>query len=137
MAFRWGEMAFRTEKQECRLGVDSRLARNEVVDQGRPALSSLCHMQAVPQPFTCTEPMVGKELSHLLAHLTSKQLRRLAFRGRGSLDLCRPKSNRCGGTRGPDSDLSQGTVVKGPGKAMFGFWVGIWGQEGRRVGKVN
>lgn len=30
-------MAFRTEKQECWLGADSRLAQKEVAGQGRPA----------------------------------------------------------------------------------------------------
>lgn len=78
-------MAFRMEKEECRLRVDSRLAQKEVLGQGRPASRRLCwdcsqffvSMEAAPQPLTCTEPSaVGKELFHLLSHLASKQLRR-------------------------------------------------------------
>lgn len=42
MAFRWGEMAFRMERQERRRGAASRPALEEDVGQGRSAPTGLC-----------------------------------------------------------------------------------------------
>lgn len=141
MAFRWGEMAFRMEKQERWLEADSRLAQEEVVGQGRPASRGFCwdhsqlsvslagsaltlHMYRTFYGWQRALPPVVSTDFKQPVRLTSVP------RGRGSLDLWQPKNNKCGGTQGPDGYSSQGTAAEED-------WVRLCTESGGDAGQAE